>query len=159
MRIFIFIVSVLAFAQPVFSQAVLRGTVWEYHEEHAHLHVIEGANVYWQGTTDAVTTDANGFFSLARPTTPLPLVISYVGYQNDTLAVEELSDSVSVVLQPGVQLETVTVTEARASTFISTLNPIKTEVITQGELRKAACCNLSKVLKPMPLSKLRMAMR
>lgn len=103
-----------------------------------------GANVYWSGTTTGTTTDQDGNFEIAPVVFPASLVISFVGYKNDTLFFHHPPEStVKSILQSTVELKTIEVEAHQQTTHISTINPINVEKITQGELKKAACCNLS----------------
>jgi len=104
-----------------------------------------GATVNWQDTTIGGTTDIDGWFEIPRLDTVSPhiLEINYVGYE--TAIVEILPDEnrLKLVVKQNVSLEDVTVEATERASFTSTLNPINTESLGQGELRKAACCNLS----------------
>lgn len=99
-----------------------------------------GANVYWATTTTGVTSAADGTFEIVKSLVNNRLVISFVGYQADTIIVSNES-FLNIKLVQGEALEGVTV--SASSQFIDRLQPIKTEVITAKELTKAACCNLS----------------
>lgn len=102
-----------------------------------------GANVYWLGTTSGTSTDLEGRFSIPAPTgNSSALVVTYVGYISDTISVEGI-DPLLIKLQSNQSLETVVVTEQQQGSFISTINPIKTEVLTQKELSFSACCDLA----------------
>lgn len=102
-----------------------------------------GANVYWASTTDGTVTDSEGNFELSFPATDdLRLVVTYVGYQADTLLIET-QDAVVITLSESATLDAVVVTEREQGTFVSQINPIKTEVITQKELGRSACCDLA----------------
>lgn len=110
---------------------------------------IIGANVYWSNTTVGTTTDANGNFKLSRLKTNNKLVVSFVGYQSDTILVNN-QDYIIVNLRNSVDLDEVTVTYRKKSTEVSLLNPIYTKVIGEKELLKAACCNLSESFETNP---------
>lgn len=102
-----------------------------------------GANVYWIGSTDGTTTDVEGKFRLDRIAYGGQyLVVTYVGYQADTVAVKE-NTRLQIALTEIQALEEVVVRERQAGTFVSTINPVKTEVITQKELGRSACCDLA----------------
>lgn len=102
------------------------------------------ANVYWSGTQEGTVADENGRFSLERKFAgPAKLVVSFVGYLNDTLLVEPDRNSVQISLKKGAELAEVEIRERMAGSFISSIRPIKTEVITTAGLQKLACCNLS----------------
>ena len=48
---------------------------------------LAGASVYWMGTSLGGTTNAEGWFEIPTTSKTNKLVISYVGYQADTLEV------------------------------------------------------------------------
>ncbi len=102
-----------------------------------------GATIVWSGTTAGTVTDAEGKFSILKPTDAHMLIISFVGYTSDTLHVHSADQEINVTLQPGQTLKEVVVEGSRPSSYVDPLNPIRTEKITTKELQKAACCNLS----------------
>ncbi|OPZ97562.1 MAG: Ferric enterobactin receptor precursor [Bacteroidetes bacterium ADurb.Bin408] len=103
-----------------------------------------GANVYWAGTTDGTVTDNNGHFTLERPC-PMHryMVISYVGYMNDTVDLDHTGNRPEVVLTETQILQEAVINARGSGTHISKIDPIYKEVITSNELQKAACCNLA----------------
>ncbi|TVR71686.1 MAG: TonB-dependent receptor [Marinilabiliales bacterium] len=103
------------------------------------------ASLYWAGTTMGVTSDENGKFDLHKPHTneTLYLVVSFTGYTPDTLAIPPGKTHVEILLTENVQLEEVTVRRRMGGSFISAIEPSKTEVITITGLQSLACCNLS----------------
>ncbi|MBN1597015.1 MAG: carboxypeptidase-like regulatory domain-containing protein [Bacteroidales bacterium] len=108
-----------------------------------------GANIYWLNTSIGATTGINGDFRLKKISSTSILVISFVGYQNDTIDVNG-KDHVNVQLKASVELEEVEVIYRQKSTEISHLDPIKFEIIGEDELLKAACCNLSESFETNP---------
>jgi outer membrane receptor protein involved in Fe transport len=103
-----------------------------------------GANVYWQNVHSGTSTNEAGMAIISSfPDLPAFLIISYVGYKSDTMHIIQSLSYIEVRLQAVVELGATTVTARAKSQFVSTLDPLKTEVISQFELRKAACCNLS----------------
>ncbi len=100
-----------------------------------------GANVYWLGTTTGASTDSLGRFALPVADSVRRLVVSYVGYQSDTLTIINPTQAVVATLRAERTLAAVTVSGAPGQ--IDRINPIQTELITQRTLAKAACCNLS----------------
>ena len=104
---------------------------------------LPGVNVYWNQSTIGVTTDEDGAFSITtKRVKDKRLVISYVGFENDTILITNQSD-IAIQLKSTQTLETIDVTADRPDAFISNIDPIKTEVITKGELAKGACCDLA----------------
>ena len=104
---------------------------------------IEGAQVFWLGATEAVSTNSKGRFEIlaANPVSP-KLIASFVGYLTDTIEISGIS-FVEFRLKQNLSLKEVEISEKRDGIFISDINPIKTEQITQTELTKAACCDLA----------------
>ncbi|RYU92846.1 TonB-dependent receptor [Emticicia agri] len=100
---------------------------------------IVGATVHWLGTKVATQTDIEGKFSIPR-TKSGQLIISFVGYQSDTLNISNETD-LKVYLKSENQLQEVVIRSG--STAIDRLSPHQTEIITSKALAKAACCNLS----------------
>lgn len=115
------------------------------HEEGENGHVpLIGASVFWLGTTIGTATDVNGEFELNAPETlPTKLVVSFVGYQSDTILVKSIKKEIEIHLQKSIELDVVTVTERQQGSSFKLLDPVIAESINSHELTKAACCNLS----------------
>ena len=103
---------------------------------------LTGANVYWVGQTSGTITDQNGYFKLKKPDGAHMLVLSFVGYASDTLHISG-AKAIKHTLYPGAQLSEVTITERVKATSISRIDPRLTQTISQKELNRFACCNLS----------------
>lgn len=103
--------------------------------------VLIGASVYWLGTTQGSVTDGNGNFEIAT-TTHEKLVASYVGHRADTIMVGDQS-FLKFMLSETENLSAIVVKGQRDGVIISDIDPIRTELITQTELGKAACCDLA----------------
>ncbi|WP_041736472.1 TonB-dependent receptor [Dyadobacter fermentans] len=123
----------------IYAQRIT-GSVNEQQPQTKNLTPITGANVYWSGTTQATATDENGRFSIPRSAQSALLVVSFVGFRNDTIKIGQESE-LQVVLQSDQTLDEVTV--RAGNTSIDRLSPHQTEIITTRALAKAACCNLS----------------
>lgn len=118
-------------------------------DENGDLQPLYTANVYWANTIIGTTTGEDGEFSLRKiPKTNL-LVVSFVGLGSDTLNMEGLT-RVQIQLENDITLEEIEVAYRKKTTEISFLDPIKTEQISEGELLKAACCNLSESFETNP---------
>lgn len=102
-----------------------------------------GATLIWEGTDIGVTTNEEGYFSIDRIDETTMLVISYVGYQSDTIEIEPQDTEILIILALGVEMEEVEITTTQQDNFTSLIQTINTEKIGSGELKKAACCNLS----------------
>lgn len=107
------------------------------------------ASVKWLNTERGVLTDSLGYFSIPLNNASNRLIISYIGYKADTFTVENPS-TLKVILADDQALHNVTVTNTRRSSYISTISPIRSEIMTAKELLKAACCNLSESFETNP---------
>lgn len=106
---------------------------------------IPGVNVFWEGTTQGTSTEPDGSFQLDDPVSyPARLVVSFVGFQNDTILLQNTpSQALTIQLKESVTLIGVQITGKTNTTNISMMEPLLTENLSRGELNKAACCNLS----------------
>jgi outer membrane receptor for ferrienterochelin and colicin len=105
--------------------------------------VLTGASVYWLGTTIGTITNEKGVFEISSQNIQnKSLVASFVGYTSDTILIRNQSQ-VTFHLKEIKNLNEIEITEQKDGVVISNLNPIKTEIITQTELQKAACCDLA----------------
>ncbi|MBN2484444.1 MAG: TonB-dependent receptor [Bacteroidales bacterium] len=110
---------------------------------------LTGANVFWANTTTGTVTNGNGEFTLEKIAKAKLLVASFVGYEPDTLNIEENPD-VQFILKNSLQIRQVEVVRRAKTVEFSMLEPIKVEKIGEGELKKAACCNLSESFETNP---------
>jgi outer membrane receptor for ferrienterochelin and colicin len=99
---------------------------------------------------NAVVSDVNGLFSIVADSAEQTLITTFVGFMADTLKITSATSSVTILLKEGKQLGTVTVKGNDKSTYVSGINPIKTQVMTEDELEKAPCCNLSESFETNP---------
>lgn len=134
-----FLILVFSLSQFAFSQQKIKITVTDNKTKE----FLYGANIQWLHSAIGATTNEYGIADIDKPDSlPNYIVITYVGYQTDTFLVSNLTD-VNIQLGPEIQLGEVKIKGKRQTNFISSINPIKTEKIEAGELKKAACCNLS----------------
>jgi outer membrane receptor for ferrienterochelin and colicins len=127
----------------VAQQSVVEGFVYEFSAGKSKNVPLPGATVVWSNSTQGTTTNSKGFFSLKIvPDLPALLVVSYVGYQSDTIRINN-PGPITVALKSSVSLLTVNIEGRQDATLISTIKPINVEQIGKKELLKAACCNLS----------------
>jgi outer membrane receptor for ferrienterochelin and colicins len=131
------------------TQSLLHGTVVERTEKGDSL-PIAGANVYWLGTGTGTTTDTSGAFILPLIENSARLVIRCVGYIADTITVASTQPRRVVLRSEAHQMADVEIVGVRSSTSIDYLDPRGTQVMTQKELFKAACCNLSESFETNP---------
>lgn len=130
-------------AANVFSQSI-SGVVYES-EEHNSRNPIPGVTVYWLGTSVATSTDAVGKFKLSKQgIKDFRLIFSLLGHKTDTVSINPDDNKIShQMTHSNVQLSQVEINEKQEGSYISKIDPRKTQIVTTTELYKAACCNLS----------------
>lgn len=94
--------------------------------------------------------DVNGRFSVVVDSLPQRLMVSFVGFIADTLKIEIASDQLLLKLYSNNELREAEIVARKQSTEISTLNPRNIEILNEGELLKAACCNLAESFETNP---------
>lgn len=112
--------------------------------------VIPGVVLVWENTAVAATTDGNGNFSLPLVESASGIQVRAVGYEQKTITVKDPSKYMLIALKGASELQEVEVVYYSSGTEISYLNPIKTEILTERSLMKAACCNLSESFETNP---------
>lgn len=131
-----------------FSQEKVEGMVMEANSENKHIG-LPGANVYWMDSQIGTITNEEGLFSIPYSEEYNKLIISYVGFESDTLTINE-PKMVHHSLKPSNELDEVVVEEKRDAvqkTYFSSQNVV---TINSAELLKAACCNLSESFETNP---------
>ncbi len=108
-----------------------------------------GANVYWLNGTSGAVTDFDGNFALPYSKEYNRLVVSFVGYHNDTLTVKE-NKRIVHALQPSSTLDEVTIAARKKASARSMLSAQNVINVSSAELLKAACCNLSESFETNP---------
>jgi outer membrane receptor for ferrienterochelin and colicins len=142
--------ALLLLAYPLAAQHTIKGIVLEETEKGV-FNPLPLASVHWAGTTIATTTDTSGIFTIPHTQGQTLLVVGYVGLLPDTLEVTpENMNNLRIVLKTGVALEEVEVTAETRGLTLDRLNPIKITTMTEKELFKAACCNLSESFETNP---------
>ncbi len=132
------ILSILTYTFAVFAaqSQTVRGMVADQHHQ-----PLIGATVKEINTQNGIVTDVNGQFALKLSSSDVMIAISYAGFKADTLKAD-LSGMMHIMLKENTsELDEVVVTAS--STFMDNLESKHVEIITEAELTKAACCNLS----------------
>ncbi len=127
---------------------IVKGVVLESDKKGVFTPLV-GASVVWLGTGNGTVTDTTGVFRIKHDGTSSRLIISYTGYRADTLAVTDMKE-LKIILATDKQLGEIVVNAKQRSTYISAINPIRTQIMTDKELFKAACCNLSESFETNP---------
>ncbi|MBU2948779.1 TonB-dependent receptor [Zobellia uliginosa] len=130
-----------------FSQEKIKGIVLEQGDSSKT--GIAGANVYWMDSQIGVVTNMDGKFTIPYKQEFNKLIISYVGYESDTLTVAE-PKSIRVSLKPSNELDEVVVQQERDNIQKTYFSPQNTVTVNSAELLKAACCNLAESFETNP---------
>lgn len=102
-----------------------------------------GATVQWEDSGEGTVSDENGEFWLARRTDTAWLLVQYVGIEPSLVEVWPEEDSLFILVEEVVELNTVEVTAGAKDQYTSTLNTGNLEYVSSKELRKAPCCSLA----------------
>lgn len=137
MKIMKYIVTGLFLFIAVTMHAQVTGTVKDSKGE-----LIPGANVFWMNTPQGVTTTLEGAFSIQKPARSHMLVVSFIGFENDTVHVKDKHAVLDIVLHEGVVLNEVSVVSRKLGTLKIRGSVMNEDMISSAELSRAACCNL-----------------
>ncbi len=137
MKKLIFInIILLFFTINTYSQ-IIKGTVYDINNKR-----LPGVTIKWINTSEGTLTDNNGNFQLSSENiNDKRIIVSYLGYENDTANVSG-TPLVEIKLSRPVTTDVIEVEEHLNSSYIRNIDT-KTEIITQMELKKDACCDLS----------------
>ncbi|WP_299050084.1 TonB-dependent receptor [uncultured Polaribacter sp.] len=131
-----------------FSQTSFKGMIMDRENPKDNLGV-EGATVHWLNTNISAITNAKGWFVISYKPEYKKLIVSYLGFKTDTIAINE-AKPIHHFLTPESELEEVTVRAEKKSTFRSTLTTANVFTVNSEELLKAACCNLAESFETNP---------
>lgn len=134
-------------AEAVNSENSVQGNVLAGNPQ-GGLYPLTGATVQWLGTDKSVMTDKHGFFSIPLGNDSL-LIVSHAGFVADTIPVSQ-PDNLHIVLGTVPDLQAVVFTSRRRSIYINSKDPFRIANISEHELQKAACCNLSESFETNP---------
>ena len=143
-------ILIILFWLPVIASAQeeVSGMIMEANAENRHIG-LSGANVYWQDSPIGTMTLEDGTFKIPYSKEYNKLIISYVGFQPDTLTVNE-PRMIHHWLQPSNQLDEVVVEQEREAVQKTIFSAQNVVTINSAELLKAACCNLSESFETNP---------
>ena len=93
---------------------------------------IPGVNIAVKGTSVGTVTDSNGKFALKAPSSANTLVVSYIGFATQEVAI---ADNVEISLEPSAeQLNEVVVSVGRGSQRTVTETPLPIDIFSQKDL-------------------------
>lgn len=110
---------------------------------------LAGASITWAGSNAGVVTDGHGVFAIPKNGENKKLVISYAGYQPDSVEINT-DQHLQVVLAANGQLSTIKIKGKSKTTYVNSLGNFRTMMINSKDLLKAACCNLSESFETNP---------
>ena len=147
-KIFLFTI-LICFSFKQFSQENLEGKI--LFSEDSKDYPVMGATVKWINTDKGTISNEKGDFKLERESKTDLIVISYVGFQTDTLSVKDINNITHYMSYSEENfLDEVTVSKRRNSAQRTYLMPQNIINISEEELLKAACCNLSESFETNP---------
>lgn len=107
-------------------------------------------NIYWLGTSNATVSDDDGYFTINHEESTDSLIFSALGYYSDTFKVASNLTVLNVTLFEAIsEIEPLYIKQEKTALH-SRIKVQQTEILGQGELRKAACCNLSEAFETNP---------
>lgn len=142
MKIKLILIVILLTAASGFSQSY-SGYVYEIVESKKM--PLVGANVHQSSSTNGTSTNEEGYFILnLQPSGEKLLVVSYIGYLNDTInTANHERNQTDIVLSVNNELEQVDIVSRQKGGFVSRASTRSIESISDQGLKQAACCNLS----------------
>jgi outer membrane receptor for ferrienterochelin and colicins len=149
MKTFFILLILTLMVIPVFSQDILKGLVGEKDEQGMEMPLV-GVDVFWLGTSRGTITDTSGRFIIPIIQESKSLVVSCIGYRADTLLITTQRAIQIFLLSETQTVSDVNVVGERQASYLEYANPFHKNVITEKELFKAACCNLSESFQTNP---------
>ncbi|MCV6629249.1 MAG: TonB-dependent receptor [Flavobacteriaceae bacterium] len=134
----------LCFAHYSIAQEVLKGQILDKNNQ-----AIFGANIYWLETQLGTTSNETGTFSIPTHNQTNRLIISYIGFETDTITINNLEFLKHRLREQG-ELKEVVITEKKKSLGRSYFKPKNVITVNKSELLKAACCNLAESFETNP---------
>ena len=135
------------------AQSLVKGVVNEVSKD-GKIPLV-GANIIWMGTTVGTTSDDNGNFSITKTELSNKLIVSFIGYQTDTVIVtDEKFVEVNLILED-YYTDEISVVGKTASTIADFSSIENKSIITTKELKKQLAVLCRKALKQThPLTQL-----
>ncbi|MBN8857484.1 MAG: TonB-dependent receptor [Sphingobacteriales bacterium] len=114
------------------------------------IYPVAGATIKNLHSGGYFVTDSTGVFHI-QSTLPVPLAVSYTGFQPDTITVAN-TDLLTITLKNtgSGDLKAITITSKRTPAYISSRSAYNVLHLGAAELSKAACCNLSESFETSP---------
>ena len=130
---------------PAFIYAQLTGRVVNESNE-----PLSGASIIIRGTTQGVSTDASGFFTLSPvPKIPFSITASSINYAPRNITVRSLDDTLIIRLQILYQTDTVIITSRRRRELSQDV-PIAVSVVGGKQIEESGAFNVTRVKEFVP---------
>ena len=149
MKKLIYLIFLLIFNLNNYSQDIAEGKIL-YIEGNKEIPV-QGATIKWLNTDIGTISDEKGLFKLENSLNKEFVEISFLGFKTDTVSVQK--DKIIthfLTVSDENNLNEVTVSKRRNSMQRTYLMPQNIIKISEDELLKAACCNLSESFETNP---------
>ena len=143
-----YLLIILFFSNSV-SQEFVDGKI--LFSENNNDYPIEGASINWLDTNKGTISDEKGLFKLEMHLDNDLIVISYIGFKSDTISVKNIKSITHyMTISEDNSLDEVVVSKKKNSVQRTYLMPQNIINISEDELLKAACCNLSESFETNP---------
>ena len=149
MKKLIYLILLILFSLNHYSQDVVEGKIL-YIENNKEISV-QGATIKWLNTDRGTISNEKGLFKLENSLNKEFIEISFLGFKTDTVLVKK--DKIInhfLTVSDENSLNEVTVSKRRNSMQRTYLMPQNIIKISEDELLKAACCNLSESFETNP---------
>ena len=131
---------------PLMAADRIRGYIFDQQNE-----PVIGAHIYWERSKKGVTSDSNGYFEIEAPSGHDHLVVTYTGYEPQSLHIDDTKEELKVYLKEDMQmLDELVVSRRTPGTVTQRSAVAQTQKITLGEIHRAACCNLGESFETNP---------
>lgn len=146
--VFVFLFSIQVFAQE--TENNFHGTVYAASDSSG----LPGVHVMLFPSMRSVQTDVNGHFIIPKPALSgtEKMVFMFTGMQNDTVQISAAkNNTLTVYLKINKnELKSVNIKGRKDATHMDLMSTGNMQTMGQGELLKAACCNLSESFETTP---------
>jgi hypothetical protein len=110
---------------------------------------LEGASIFWSGSSEGTVSDKHGSFSIPENENNKQLIVTYAGFQSDSIEVGN-THQLQVVLASNGQLKAIKIKGKPKFSYVNGLGSVRSLMINSNDLLKAACCNLSESFETNP---------
>ena len=109
---------------------------------------VVGANVFLLDKSKGDISDLTGDFLIENIGNAKEYIVSYVGYMNDTLKID--NEYSKIILNKNSNLDEINISFKEKTSSVSLLSSTNLLKISSEELLKAACCNLAESFETTP---------